>query len=461
VHPRVHVGAGSHGLREGSAGVDARSARGWFGVDASWQHDDGIDVCRGIGFPVYAGCGMDHPDPDRDGYRTAALALRGGIQPSAALTLEGNALRSEGHNAYDADPAWGLPDNSDTVQQVTGAKLRYAPGTRITLQLVAGRNRDASDDFLGDTLADRFGSTRDSAGAQADIRVGARDLLTLGVDWLRDRGEISGPFASYRAARGNRAGFVQYQARIGRHDLQASLRHDANDQFGGHGTGGLAWGADAAHGLRFTASVGTAFKAPTFNELYYPYYGNGALRPETSRSTEAGVQQRLGTFNWRLDAYETTIHDLITYDTAVFAANNLDSARIRGLELTADTRLAGWDVAAQATLSDPRNRSASHPGSLLPRRTRRGTRIDADRAFGRWSVGTSWVAEGARFDDVANRVRVGGYATLDLRAGFAWTPDWSLQAQVRNALDRGYETAAYYNQPGREFALSLRWRPAD
>jgi vitamin B12 transporter len=455
--PRARVGMGSHGLREASAGVDAGSARAWFGIDGSWQRSDGINACRGIGAPVFAGCGMDHPDPDRDGYRNRSLSLHGGVQPSDALTLEANGLRSEGHNAYDGDPAWGLPDNSDTVQQIIGGKLRYAPGTRLALQVVAGRDLDASRDFEGDVFTDRFASTRDSASAQADIDVRAGDLLTLGLDWLRDRGEVSGAYPAH--VRGNRAGFMQYQAHLGRHDLQASLRHDDNDQFGGHDTGGLAWGMDATHGLRFTASAGTAFKAPTFNELYYPFFGNPALRPETSRSVEVGVQQRLGHGHWQLNAYETTIHDLITYDTAIFEANNLDSARIRGVELTADTTLAGWDLSGQATLTDPRNRSASNPDNLLPRRARRSARIDADRAFGRWRVGGSWIAEGARFDDVANTLRVGGYATVDLRTEFAWRPDWTVQAEIRNAFDRRYETAAYFNQPGREFALALRWNP--
>jgi vitamin B12 transporter len=402
---------------------------------------------------------MDHPDPDHDGYRTRSLSLHGGIQPTGALTLEANALRSEGHNAYDGDPAWDLPDNSDTVQQVVGGKVRYAPTARLAVQVTAGRNVDVSRNYQQDTFTDRFGSTRDSAGVQADIGVRAGDLLTLGVDWSRDRGEVDSPFARYRAARGDRAGFVLYQAHAGRHDLQASLRHDDNDLFGGHDTGGLAWGVDGAHGLRVTASVGTAFKAPTFNELYYPFFGNAALRPETSRSLEAGVQQRVGRGHWQLSAYDTTIHDLITYDTAIFAANNLDRARIRGVELTADASLAGWELSGQLGASDPRNRSADHPDQRLPRRARRSARLDADRAIGRWRVGGSWIAEGARFDDVANTLRVGGHATLDLRSEFAWRPDWTVQFALRNAFDRRYETAAYYNQPGREWSLALRWRP--
>jgi len=460
--PRVRVGAGSHGLREASAGVDLASTRGWFGVDGSWQHDDGINACRGTGAPTYAGCGVAAPDPDRDGYRDAALSLHGGIHATDALTLEANALRSEGHNAYDSNPDFGLADNSETVQQVVGGKLRYAPGSRITLQLTAGRNIDASWNFIGDVFNDRFDSRRDSASLQGDIELRTGQLLTLGYDWLRDRGSVASPFSSYAAARGNRAGFAQYQGRFGRHDVQAAVRRDDNDQFGGHDTGSVAWGVDAAHGLRFTASAGTAFKAPTFNELYYPFYGNPDLQPETSRSIEAGVAQRLSAWHWQLSAYETTIDDLITYDTTLFAANNLDSARVRGAELTAGATLEGWNASAQATFADPRNRSAgTNLDNVLPRRARQSARIDLDRSFGAWHVGGAWIAEGGRWDDVANTLHVGGYATLDLRAQFDVARDWAVQGEVRNVFDRAYETAAFYNQPGREFAVSVRWQPGD
>jgi vitamin B12 transporter len=464
VHPRAMAGIGSHGFREGSAGIGVRNATGWFDVDASAQHDDGINACRGFADDlnfIYAGCGVLNPDPDRDGYRNHAVSLRGGLTPGEAWTLEGNALRSEGHNEYDSNPDFFLADNSDVVQQVVGGKVRYAPNARFTLQLTAGRNLDASKNYLGDTFTDRFWSTRDSAGVQGDLGVADGQLLTLGLDWLRDRGAVEGAFSSYQRTRGNRAGFLQYQGKFGAQDVQAALRHDDNDQFGGHDTGSAAWGLDLAHGLRLTASYGTAFKAPTFNELYFPFYGNEALRPETSRSAEVGFGQRGEAWHWQLNAYQTDIDDLITYDSRLFMANNLDRARIRGAELVADATLAGWQVAGQATFADPRNRSAGADDLLLPRRTRHGGRVDVDRAFGAWRLGASWIAEGARYDDFANDLRLGGYATFDLRAEWAFARDWTLQAQLRNAFDRDYETAAYYLQPGREFGLSLRWRAAE
>jgi len=85
--------------------------------------------------------------------------------------------------------------------------------------------------------------------------------------------------------------------------------------------------------------------------------------------------------------------------------------------------------------------------------------VDVDRTFGAFSFGASVKGAGHRYDDAANTVRLGGHATLDLRASYALNPDWTLEARVDNAFDREYETVAWYNQPGREYGLGLRWAP--
>ena len=465
VHGRMHAGLGSHGLREASGGLDLRGARGGIGVDAGVQETDGIDACRGIGAPLYAGCAMDQPDPDRDGYRNRNVALRADLAAGDAWQFDAQALRSRGHNFYDADPAWGLPDNSRVLQQVVGGSIRYRPRESLGLALSAGRNRDDSDNYLGDAYANRFTGTRDSASLQGDIGLAAGQVLTAGFDWQRDRAEVEDPFSPFAAARGNRALFAQYQGQFahgdGRaQDLQLSLRRDDNDQFGGKTTGGIAWGLGFGDGWRITASHATAFKAPSFNELYYPYYGNPALRPEASRSTEVSLRHQRGDIEWQLQAYETRIEDLITYDTAIFAANNIEQARIRGIELTGGLRLGAWSLRGQASALQARNRSAGiAQGRALPRRPGRSARLDLDRAFGdTLTLGISGIAEGARWDDVANTLRVGGYATLDATASWRFAPGWRLQAGVANAFDRRYETSAYYRQPGRTWSLGLRWQ---
>ena len=458
VRGRASIAAGSNHLREASAGVDLRGTRGGIGVDLAHQQTDGINACRGTYDPAtWAGAGcfiVPGTHLDRDGYRNASAGARADFAPNEAWLLEARAMHAEARNAYDGD----YVDSSDVVQRVVGASVRWTPSDALQLRLVLGRNTDLSDNQLAGSYANGFDTGRDSASLQADMTLAEGHLLTAGFDWLRDTAEIDDPWSSFVARRGNRAGFAQYQARAGAHDLQLSLRRDDNDQFGGHTTGGIAWGMDFAGSWRATASHGTAFKAPSFNELYYPYYGNPLLRPERSRSSEASLGQRGNGWQWQASAYQTRVRDLIAHDASLNLPGNIQSARIRGLELTTALQAGEWQLRGQLGVQHARNLGAG-AASDLPRRPSRSARVDVDRSFGAWSAGASGIAESARWDDVANSLRVGGYATWDAWVRWRFAPAWTLQANLGNVFDKRYETSAYYVQPGREATLVLSWAP--
>ena len=452
----ARIAAGSHGLREASAGLDLRGARGGIGLDVAHQETNGINACTGFYDPATwtgAGCFIvPGTHLDRDGYRNASATLRGDLALAEGWALDARATRAEGHNDYDGD----YQDNSDIVQQTVGGTLRWTPSKTVRLTLTAGRNTDDSVNRIGRTFANRYTTTRDSASLQADIDMAAGNLLTVGTDWLRDAATVADPWAPFAQTRGNRAAFAQYQGAFGVQDVQLSLRRDDNDQFGGHTTGGVAWGMDLGGGWRVTASHGTAFKAPTFNELYYPGYSNPLLRPETSRSSELSLARGGDGWHVQANAYQTRVRDLVTYDAALGMPGNVEDARIRGLELTGTATLAEWTLRGQLGWLDARNLD-SH--KRLARRPQRSARLDLDRDVGAWGFGVSAIAEAARWDDTANTLRVGGYATLDTRVSWRVASAWTLQATVVNALDKRYQTSAWYPQPGREITLSLRWQP--
>ena len=71
-----------------------------------------------------------------------------------------------------------------------------------------------------------------------------------------------------------------------------SARND-HSEYGGKTTGALGYGYEFTQDLRATASYGTSFRAPTFNELYYPGYGLTSNKPERGRNAEVGVQYRV------------------------------------------------------------------------------------------------------------------------------------------------------------------------
>ncbi|MBB1059150.1 TonB-dependent vitamin B12 receptor [Marilutibacter spongiae] len=450
--PNARIAAGSDDTWRVAAGVGGRSAGalaggrgGWYALQAAHESTAGIDAYRGT----------RNADPDRDGYRNSSLTAQGGYRFDERWDGDLRVFQAEGENEYDGGPA----SESEFTERVVGARLRYAPGARATFTLSAGTSADLSENYFDGVFNSRFDTRRELGGVQADLGLGT-GLLTLGFDWQRDEVESSEAYA--RDRRINRGLFGQWQQDFGAQSLQASVRRDDDGQFGGETTGSVLWGWDFARALRLTASYGTGFKAPTFNELYYPGYGNPDLGPETSRSVELGLRGEPAWGQWSLNAFQTRIDDMIAYDADLGqfgGPNNIDRARIRGLEAVVDTLVAGWDLRGSATWLDPEN-DAGSAGKVLPRRARQSARIDLDRRFGAFSGGASLTAAGERYDNLANTRRMGGYGLFDLRLGYALAEAWDLRLSVENVFDKSYETAMFYNQPGRSWLLSLRWHPA-
>ena len=450
--PRAMAGIGSNNLREASAGLGLGGARGWFGADFAFLRTDGINACNGTAAGWGAGCFAD--EPDRDGYRNRSASLRGGGKFGDAWTLEGSALRAEGYNHYDG--SWA--NYSETVQQVFSGKLRFTPSAASAFQATVGRSYDESDDYGAAGFVGGLQTRRDQAAVQGDFVPGEGQNLTAGLDWLDDH--ITGSTAYDVDSRENTGVFAEYQGRFGAQQLQAGLRGDDNEQFGSHTTGNLGWGWHFDGGMLLSARWSSGFRAPSFNDLYYPYYGNPDLQPEESKNLNVGLSGGGDGWRWTADVFENRVDDLISFDSSTWLPGNIDTARLRGGELTLTTAFAGWDLAAQYSHVDPRNRSTGpNHGKLLPRRARDTGRIDLDRDFGAFAFGTSVNAAGSRYDDAANLVRVGGYATLDLRFEYALHADWTVLARVTNLFDRDYQLVDWYNQPGREYGLSVRWQP--
>ena len=462
--PHFRIGAGSNNLREASAGFSNRGERGWISAEGAYQETDGFNACRGSE-ALFQGCFAD--EPDLDGYRNLSLSLRGGVEVGDTLVVEGHFLNADNDNEFDGSRFGG--NETSNTQRVLGGKLAWSPGTRVKVSAQAGRAIDKYQAYFREAgtrrFVDNFDTRRDTASVQADIAIADGQLLSAGGDWQRD--EVTSHTGFTVTSRDNTAAFVEYQGKFGAHQLQASVRNDDNEQFGNHSTGSIGWGMGLGNDFKLNATYGTGFKAPTFNDLYYPFGGNPNLEPEESKSLNLGIGQYASAWNWTFNVYETRIDSLTGYDS-FFNLVQVDEARIRGAELTFATSIDGWDLSTQLSYVDPRAdarltaEGTDNPnyGNLLPRRSPRSGRIDIDRSFGAFRFGTTVSGASARYDDAANNLRLGGYGTVDLRVEYAVNADWSLQARATNVFDRDYETIAWYNQPGREYGLSLRYQPA-
>lgn len=458
--PYFSVGAGSRSSFDGTAGISGGQGAGWFNLGVASDSTDGINS------RAYRPTAPRAYEADADGYRELSGSLRGGYRFDNALELDGSWLQVENHSDYDSRTNSGASGRfaySEGSQQVVSGRARFTPYDPLLVTLQAGHSEDKGDNFRDGAFYSRFDTKRDTLNWQNDFSLAEEQLLTLGFDLQQDRIDVSDDYAI--DSRINKGAYLQYQARFGRHGVLAGLRRDDNEQFGNHDTGNLGWSYDLRDNLVLSASYGTAFKAPTFNDLYAPdtgfTAGNPDLKPEESQSYELGLkgQQRWG--EWSLNAFETQIDDLIIWTgSSPMQPQNVDVARIRGIEGSAATRLLGWDVATTLTLLDPQDRSKANHGHLLPRRAKRALNIDLDRTFGRFAVGSTFYTASQRYDRASNTdaERLPGYALMDLRGEYRIDESWRLQARLSNLFDREYETAQTYEQPGRAVHFTVRYQ---
>ncbi|TVP76650.1 TonB-dependent receptor [Thioalkalivibrio sp.] len=458
--PRVNafVGGGSFNTREFGAGVAGGTRDTRYSVSASRFDTDGIDVLTGVG------------DDDRDGYDNTSLSGSLSHRLDNGVELFGNLLYSRGTTEFDADetdPATFAvvgpysPAENDYVHSALRGGVRGFVTPRWQSQLAIAQSRDELDSFEGGTLADRvtyFDTRRDLIDWQNTVRVHADWSWVAGVDAYEDHVDASTAFAE--DSRYNVGVYSVLQGALGHNDLEASLRLDDNEQFGSKTTGQLGWGRRLSDAWRVRASAGTAFNAPSFNDLYFPGFSNPDLDPEESRSVEVGARYASGA--WFLDAalFQTEIDDLIAFDMTTFSPQNINEARIRGLEVEVGYQAGDWSSRTSLTALEAEDRAT---GNELPRRSPFSARVDVDRVLGAWSLGGSLLGQARSFNDTANADRLSGFATLDLRAAYAIDPQWTLEASVRNLFDRDYATVrdftgADYNQPGRGAFVTVRYQ---
>lgn len=442
---RAEAGYGSYGTRDLSAGVSGANESTRYSLSAGNFNTGGIDAKT-------ASAGNEG---DTDGFRNESLSARLSHRFASGAEIEAHALHAQGHVEYD-----GNPNQAAFTQDATGLRLNFSPLDAWAVKLQAGNSRDYSDNFKDGRFSSTFNTLRNVASWQNDVTLGKNQLLTAGVDYQDDR--IGSTTGYARTERNNTGVFLQHQGRFGNHDVIAGLRQDNNEQFGAYDTGNLAWGYALSPALRARLSYGTAFKAPTFNQLYYPNgYGNPNLQPEESTSYEAGLHGRESWGGWDVRAYQTNVNNLIATVSSTYT--NVNQARIKGVETELTAVLGGWNTRLSLSLMDPRDTIAD---KILARRTKRSLKFEADRAFGRLRFGADWLVQGHRYDDTANTARLGGFAVVNLRAQYDLAKGWFVRTRLENVFDKTYHTAAqlpplpfgHYNSPGRSLFVSLGYR---
>ncbi|MES1929191.1 TonB-dependent vitamin B12 receptor [Salinisphaera dokdonensis CL-ES53] len=455
--PSFSIGGGSDDTFETRAGLAGNDGKTHYNISVSRFQTHGFDACDGESVTAGGGCFAD--EPDDDGYERVSGALNFGHRFDSGVDFGLNLLRVESENEYDGSIFVG--NESDAIRQVLGTTLDWQATELWRTKLTAGANWDESENYFNGVFVSRFDTRRNSLSWQNDFDLGNIGLFTLGADHDEDNLDSSTDYDG--TTRDNTGVFAQYLGDAGRHHVQLAGRYDDNEQFGSQTTGSATYGFDLTERYRLMTSYGTAFKAPTFDELYFPGFSNPDLDPETSDSIEVGLDATQDWGDWSLHAYQTDIDNLITNadtdgDGFVDTPVNVSESRIRGVEASLGTAIAEWQINAQATWLDAENRNdGANRGNELIRRPEHSVQLDVDREFARVSVGASLFVADSSYEDLANENELDAYQLVDLRTGYRFAKNWQVEAQLNNIFDETYQTSRFFEQPGRRLFVTLRY----
>jgi len=408
-------------------------------VTAAWRQVGGFSAQNTRGFAY---------DPDDDGFDNLSLAARGALETgSGSWSWTGRI--SDGAVEFDQG-------ESDMLDYALRTVYHHRTGSRWRWQASAGLYRDRLDTETA------FGQTetvtrRTQAAVQAERSLEQLGIWLVGIDAWRVSGVNRN---SWSNSRHNIGVWTGLQGSRQDHDWEASLRLDEDQQFGSAVTGSIAAGWQPRGDWRLFASLGRAFRAPTFSQLYSPgfgglFAGNPTLDPEASWSLELGAdwtpsrRQRV-----ELSVFQTRIDDLIDFAGEGFQAINIGRARIRGAELSHTLELGRLSARSGYTWQDAEDRDT---GAALLRRARGKASLSADYRLANdgW-LGVELVHVGRRQD--VGGVRLASYTLINLRAGWPLGHGFRLEGRLENAAGEDYEPLLGFNAHDRSLFVALGWR---
>lgn len=440
--------AGGLGLARASLGVSGASGPFDYAVSAASYSYDGVSAAE-----EQAG------NSEEDGYDNVTLSSRLGwaFADDGRLELSLRSFAGDveidgfsfGVGPVDALRARQERDGAtaDLSFEKTFGRVRQTVSASLYDERLRGED---PDDPFGNFLVD---SQISELTAQSDIDVAENDVLTLGYSVEKREGVSRGNFDESVAVQ---SFFLQNTwAHDERFFLTVGARSDDHSDFGDEVTyrATVAW-LFPNHGSRLHGSLGTGFRAPTLNDLYFPFFSNPDLEPETNSGFDLGLEQRFLDDRLVVDLtwFDLDFEDLIAFDTVTFLPQNIAEAASRGAELTLSYELSErTQISFAHTYNDTEDRTS---GQQLARRPEHKSVLSVffrptDRLRGNatlTAVRDVIDNDGSTLDD---------HELVDFTLRYRLAPAYEPFLRVENLLDEDYQEISGYTAPGIHGSLGL------
>ncbi len=448
------AGGGTHGTQRYAAGFSGEVDNTSFSLSASKVKTDGVSTINPQIVP--------NANPNNNGYdnNTINVQIKHAFNTDHAVTASLFSTRS--NTSFDS--AYGLPtdlyntqDNIDKVSLASDDQINEMWHSQLRIA------QGADDSQTYGALAYRYKTQSNQYAWQNNLELAEGQKLTFAAENLGQ--SVSSDTLYAQTTRNVNSLLGGYTGEYGKQQVQLNLRQDNYSDFGSVNTGLLGYGIAFADSWRATGSVSNAFKAPTFNDLYYPfqdfgggytYAGNPKLKPEQSQNQEVGLH--FASKGQRVDAvyFDNHINDLIAINASGSTVININQAEISGQELSYVGDFGNKHVKANLTFQNPRDTAT---GLLLARRAKEFANVAASHDLGEWNMGTEFRYSGERQDNnTATSPTLPSYTLVNLTARYTIDRHFNLSARVDNVFNSSYSEAYSYNTVGRTLFVGVNYQ---
>lgn len=409
------------------------------------------------GFNAIANSDSYDFNADDDGFKStnASLALQHKLSDSLSAGI--SALYTD--STTDIDSAGNVFPNaySDQKNGSANAYLQYKTPLTVS-KLSYGQSIDKSTTHDANSIDYQKGSQYDTTQEQARLETSINaqpGTVIVGAEWLSQQLDASDvlDFSGYPDPavqtpynpedRTVKSAFVGYQLADTYYDVQANYRVDENSQYGHESTYNLGAAIRPLAGMRIGANYATGFRAPTFNDLYWPGFSNPNLKPERTENTEVFVEYVNDAQTSRLTGYYTDAEDLIS------SAANISEAKIKGLSLTSDWNMNAFIFGLGYDYLDAKDKTANSASynQQLAYRPKNSGMVYVGYQQPMFDVRL----EAKHTDDrlTAENNKLDSYTLLNLSGAVYITPNLRANLRVDNITDEDYTLASQF---GNEYA---------
>jgi vitamin B12 transporter len=400
----------------------------------------GVEQIRTDGFPSLESTTLDR------GYRNTSVNLRGSTQLGEKASLGVRLWNADGNVEYQG---FSGPRDQDFQNQVAAIELNLDPHAQWHTTMTVSR---AEDDIRQNQSDGFIRTVRPVFDWHNVVRAGQAHRVSFGASATRE--DVTS--LAFSEERDVYSGFVQDEITLGRHRVIAGANFADYDGFGEQFNWNAEYGFDLFASTRLIAAAGTGFRAPDADDRF-GFGGDPDLEPEESLNYELGLKHELSARqSVDLRLFQSEVDDLISLEfnpTAPgndfgFIAVNIDEYRNRGVELTWEYASKVWTASLSGIAQKPEDRATD---DTLLRRAEHSAAGRLTRHFGAHYLGVEVLGSGERPDvdfDTGARITAPGYALVSLSGGLQLDPRFRIQVRCENLLDKKYQTADGYNQPG-------------